>query len=65
MSMKVKVILSNNNTISNVTRDIESWIASESPSEIVSLTQSSCYSEHRKDHIVTVTILYRKEQTQQ
>ena len=62
--MKVKVIASVNNTVRNVTNDIEEWIARESPTEIVSMSQSSCYSEDRGDHIVTVTILYRK-QTQQ
>ena len=62
--MKVKVIVSSNNTVRNVTSAIEDWIARESPSEIVSMTQSSCYSEDRGEHIVTVTILYRK-QTQQ
>ena len=47
------------------TSAIEEWIASESPSEIVSMSQSSCYDQDRREHIVTVTILYRKEQTQQ
>ena len=62
--MKVKVILATNNAVRNITNDIEDWITRESPSEIVSMSQSSCYSDSRREHIVTVTILYRK-QTQQ
>ena len=65
MSMKVKVITVTNNTARSITRAIEEWIASESPSEIVSLTQSSCYSDSRNEYIVTITILYRKQTPQQ
>ncbi len=65
MSMKVKVIISQNNTVRNITAAIEEWISSESPSEIVSLTQSSCYDTNRRDHIVTITILYKEKQPQQ
>ena len=62
MSLKVKVITVVNHTERGITDKLEEWIASESPTEIVSMTQSSCNDP--TEYIVTVTILYRK-QTQQ
>lgn len=62
MSMKVKAITVVNNSEKNITSRIEEWIASESPTEILSMTQSSC---DVNGYVVTITILYRKEVKQQ
>lgn len=62
MSMKAKVITVINNSERNITDRLEAWIASESPIEIVSMTQSSC---DVNGYVVTLTILYRKESEQQ
>ena len=63
--MKVKVITATNNTARTITRSIEEWITCESPTEIISMVQSSCNDDRTGAYIVTITIIYKKDSDKQ